>query len=312
MTQLAFIFPGQGSQQVGMGAELAQNYPIADATFEEADAALGRGLKQLCFEGPEADLKETENTQLAILTCSVAALRVLKEYNITPNAVAGHSLGEYSALVAAEALDFSDALRLVHARASFMAEAGKTQQGTMAAILGMETEQLQTLCETAAGIVNIANYNCPGQLVISGEVDAVDHVVSLAKAEIGERRCRPLPVSGAFHSPLMAPAQQKFKAVLDSVPLHSPQIDIVMNVTGKSATDADNIREFLSQQITQPVQWGKTLHTIKNTGITHFVEVGPGKVLSGLVKRTLSESNAMNAEDLKTLSLVTDEYGSDK
>ncbi len=312
MTQLAFIFPGQGSQQVGMGAELAQNYPIADATFEEADTALGRGLKQLCFEGPEADLKETENTQLAILTCSVAALRVLKAHNITPNAVAGHSLGEYSALVAAEALDFSDALRLVHARASFMAEAGKTQQGTMAAILGMETEQLQTLCETADGIVNIANYNCPGQLVISGEVDAVDHVVSLARAEIGERRCRPLPVSGAFHSPLMAPAQQKFKSVLDSVPLHSPQIDIVMNVTGKSATDADNIRELLSQQITQPVQWEKTLHTIKHTGITHFVEVGPGKILSGLVKRTLSESNAMNVEDLKTLSLVTDEYGSDK
>lgn len=312
MTQLAFIFPGQGSQQVGMGAELAQNYPIADATFEEADAALGRGLKQLCFEGPEADLKETENTQLAILTCSVAALRVLKAHNITPNAVAGHSLGEYSALVAAEALNFSDALRLVHARANFMAEAGKTQQGTMAAILGMETEQLQILCETADGIVNIANYNCPGQLVISGEVDAVDHVVSLAKAEIGERRCRPLPVSGAFHSPLMAPAQQKFKSVLDSVPLHSPQIDIVMNVTGKSATDADNIREFLSQQITQPVQWEKTLHTIKHTGITHFVEVGPGKVLSGLVKRTLSESNAMNVEDLKTLSLVTDEHGSDK
>ena len=312
MTQLAFIFPGQGSQQVGMGAELAQNYPIADATFEEADAALGRGLKQLCFEGPEADLKETENTQLAILTCSVAALRVLQAHNITPNAVAGHSLGEYSALVAAEALDFSDALRLVHARASFMAEAGKTQQGTMAAILGMETERLQTLCETADGIVNIANYNCPGQLVISGEVDAVDHVVSLAKAEIGERRCRSLPVSGAFHSPLMAPAQQKFKSVLDSVPLHSPQIDIVMNVTGKSATDADNIRELLSQQITQPVQWEKTLHTIKHTGITHFVEVGPGKVLSGLVKRTLSESNTMNVEDLKTLSLVTDTYGSDK
>ena len=310
MTQLAFIFPGQGSQRVGMGAELAQNYPIADAVFEEADAALGRGLRQLCFEGPEADLKQTENTQLAILTCSVAALRVLKEHNITPNAVAGHSLGEYSALVAAEALDFSDALRLVHARASFMAEAGKTQHGTMAAILGMETEQLQKLCETANGIVNIANYNCPGQLVISGEVDAVDHVVSLAKAEIGERRCRPLPVSGAFHSTLMAPAQQKFKSVLDSVPLAPPQIDIVMNVTGESATDADNIRQLLSQQITQPVQWEETLHTIKNSGITHFVEVGPGKVLSGLIKRTLPESSAMNVEDLKTLSLVTDAYGS--
>ena len=165
MTQLAFIFPGQGSQQVGMGAELAENYPVADAVFEEADVALGRGLRKLCFEGPEADLKQTENTQLAILTCSVAALRVLKEHTIIPNAVAGHSLGEYSALVAARVLDFSDALRLVHARASFMAEAGKTHQGTMAAILGMETEQLQKLCETADGIVKIANYNCPGQLV---------------------------------------------------------------------------------------------------------------------------------------------------
>ena len=311
MTQLAFIFPGQGSQRVGMGAELAENYPIAAAVFEEADTALGRGLRKLCFEGPEADLKQTENTQLAILTCSVAALRVLKEHSIIPNAVAGHSLGEYSALVTAGVLDFSDALRLVHARASFMAEAGKTQQGTMAAILGMETEQLQKLCETTDGIVQIANYNCPGQLVISGEVKAVNHVVSLAKAEIGERRCRPLPVSGAFHSPLMASAQQKFKSVLDSVSLYPPQVDIAMNVTGEFATDVDNIRQLLFQQITQPVQWEKTLHTIKNTGITHFIEVGPGKVLSGLVKRTLPESSAMNVEDLKTLSLVTDEYGSD-
>jgi [acyl-carrier-protein] S-malonyltransferase len=312
MTQLAFIFPGQGSQQVGMGAELAQNYPIANSVFEEADVTLGRGLAKLCFEGPEAYLKQTENTQLAILTCSVAALRVLKEHSIIPNAVAGHSLGEYSALVAAGVFDFSDALRLVHARANFMAEASETQQGTMAAILGMETEQLQKLCETADGIVNIANYNCPGQLVISGQVGAVNHVVSLAKAEIGARRCRALPVSGAFHSALMAPAQQKFKSVLDSVRLYPPQINIAMNVTGELATDADNIKELLFQQITQPVQWEKTLQTIENTGIKHFVEVGPGKVLSGLVKRTLPESSAMNVEDLKTLSLVTDEYGSGK
>ena len=310
MTQLAFIFPGQGSQQVGMGAELAENYSVADAVFKKADVTLGRGLRKLCFEGPEADLKQTENTQLAILTCSVATLRVLKAHNIMPNAVAGHSLGEYSALVAAGVLDFSDALRLVHARASFMAEAGETQQGTMAAILGMETERLQKLCETTEGIVNIANYNCPGQLVISGQVEAVNHVVSLAKAEIGARRCRLLPVSGAFHSALMAPAQQKFKSVLDSVTLHPPQIDIAMNVTGELATDAKDIKDRLFQQITQSVQWEKTLHTLTNTGITHFVEVGPGRVLSGLVKRTLPESSAMNVEDLKTLSLVTDAYGS--
>ena len=309
MTGLAFIFPGQGSQQVGMGSELARAYPSANTIFQEADAALGRALSQLCFEGPEDALKQTENTQLAILTCSVATLQILKESGITPNAVAGHSLGEYSALVSAGVIDFADALRLVNARASLMAEAGETQQGAMAAILGMEIEQLQQFCDTAEGIVNIANYNCPGQLVISGEVAAVNQVVSLAKVEIGERRCRLLPVSGAFHSLLMAPAQQKFKAVLDTVTLHPPQVGIVMNVTGELATDVENIRHLLFEQITQPVQWEKTLRTIEKNGITHFIEVGPGKVLSGLVKRTLSDSSALNVEDIKTLSVVTDEYG---
>ena len=309
---LAFIFPGQGSQQVGMGAELAQTYPAADAVFQEADAVLGRELRQLCFEGPEADLKQTENTQLAILTCSVAALQVLKECGVVPSAVAGHSLGEYSALVAAGVINFEDALHLVHARAGFMAEAGSTQQGTMAAILGMETERLQELCDTAEGVVSIANYNCPGQLVISGEIKAVNHVLDLAKAEIGARRCRPLPVSGAFHSTLMAPAQQKFAVPLESVTMQSPQVEVAMNVTGEFATDADDIRHLLLQQITRPVQWEKTLQTLEKTGITHFVEVGPGKVLSGLVKRTLPESSTMNVENIETLSLVTDEYGSDK
>ena len=306
---LAFIFPGQGSQRVGMGAELAHNYPAADAVFQEADAVLGRGLRQLCFEGPAADLKQTENTQLAILTCSVAALHVLKGYGVVPSAVAGHSLGEYSALVAAGVIGFEDALQLVQARASFMAEAGRIQQGTMAAILGMETGRLQELCDTAEGTVNIANYNCPGQLVISGEIGAVHHVLELAKAEIGARRCRPLPVSGAFHSPLMGPAQQKFASPLESVTMQLPQVDIVMNVTGEFATDADAVRDLLFQQITRPVQWEKTLQTLEKTGVTHFVEVGPGKVLCGLVKRTLPESSAVNVEDIETLSHVIGKHG---
>lgn len=309
MTQLAFIFPGQGSQQVGMGAEFARTYPTAGAVFQEADAFLGRALSQLCFEGPASDLKQTENTQLAILTGSVATLRVLKEFGIVPDAVAGHSLGEYSALVAAGVLDFSDALRLVNARAGLMAEAGETQQGTMAAILGMEIEQLQHLCDGTEGVVNIANYNCPGQLVISGEVDAVNQVVELAKAEIGARRCRLLPVSGAFHSPLMVSAQQKFGSVLNSVTLQPPKVDIAMNVTGEFVIDVENIRHLLFQQITQPVRWEKILHTLAQIGITHFVEVGPGKVLSGLVKRTLPESCVMNVEDVETLSLVADKMG---
>ncbi|MDE0638670.1 MAG: ACP S-malonyltransferase [Candidatus Poribacteria bacterium] len=309
MTQIAFIFPGQGSQKVGMGAELAETYPVAKNVFDEANNFLQRPLSQLCFEGPEAELKQTENTQLAILTCSIATLRVLTQLGIVPQVVAGHSLGEYSALVASGVLEFADALRLVGARAQFMAEAGEEQNGTMAAILGMEVKQLEHFCGEADGVVKIANYNCPGQLVISGEVDAVNKVVALASDEIGARRCRLLPVSGAFHSPLMESAQQKFQSVLDSVKLNPPQIDIAMNVTGEFATDLDNIKYLLFQQITEPVQWEKTLRAIDKTGITNFVEVGPGKVLSGLVKRTLPESATLNVEDVETLLLVTDEYG---
>ncbi len=309
MQQIAFIFPGQGSQRVGMGLELAENYSSAKAVFDEADVSLDRSLSQLCFKGPEEELKQTENTQLAILTSSVAALKVLTQLGVVPKMVAGHSLGEYSALMASGVLEFSDALRLVSARAQFMAEAGRERNGTMAAILGMETAQLQSICEKIEGVVKIANYNCPGQLVISGEVDAVNQAVTLASEEIGARRCRHLPVSGAFHSPLMESAQKKFQSVLDTVVFHQSKIDIVMNVTGECVTDTDSIKHLLFQQITEPVQWEKTLHTIYETGITHFVEVGPGKVLSGLVKRTFPESTGLNVEDVETLSLVIEEFG---
>lgn len=309
MTQFAFIFPGQGSQKVGMGAELSKTYPIASEVFDKADAYLGKAISELCFEGPESELKQTENTQLAILTCSIATLRILTQIGIVSKIVAGHSLGEYTALVAADVLDFTDALRLVSARAQFMAEAAQQQKGTMAAILGMPAEQLLKLCNQIDGVVNIANYNCPGQLVISGETEAVNEVVSLASSEIGARRCRPLPVSGAFHSPLMESAQEKFETVLNSVSFKDLQTEIVMNVTGEIVKDVDDIKKLLLQQIIEPVQWEKTLNTINDSGITHFVEVGPGAVLSGLVRRTLSESSVINVEDGKTLSIFTDEYG---
>ncbi len=285
-----------------MGAALAQEYPIARAVFDEADARVGsRQLSTLCFQGPAAALKQTENTQLAILTCSVATLRVLNHLGVVPKAVAGHSLGEYAALVAVGALGFSDALTLVRARAQAMAAAGEKRKGTMAAILGMEAERLQKLCEEAGGIVNIANYNCPGQLVISGEVDAVTRVVALASAEIGARRCRPLPVSGAFHSPLMEPAQKEFGPVLNGVKLHPPQLEVAMNVTGAFASDAAEIQGLLFRQITAPVQWETSLQTLAASGISHFVEVGPGKVLSGLVNRTVRGSVAVNVEDVESL-----------
>ncbi len=298
---VAFIFPGQGSQKVGMGAELAHNYPIARTVFDEAETQLGKPLGALCFNGPAEKLKQTENTQLAILTCSIAAWRVLNQLGILPDAVAGHSLGEYSALVAAGALDFSDALTLVQARAQAMAEAGEKRPGTMAAFLGMEAAHLQILCQKTKGIVNIANYNCPGQLVISGEVDAVNAVVNFAKTDIGARRCRLLPVSGAFHSPLMGFAQRQFEPILRDVRLRQPQIDVAMNVNGNFVSHPEDIRRLLFQQITAPVQWEQCLKTIASTGISHFVEVGPSKVLSGLVNRTLPGSTTVNVEDLKSL-----------
>ena len=308
MTEFAFIFPGQGSQKVGMGAELSTTYPIAAEVFDEADEILGRSISELCFEGPETELKQTENTQIAILTCSVATLRILTHLGIVPKVVAGHSLGEYSALIAAGVLDFKDALRLVSARAQFMSEAGIQKNGTMAAILGMPTEQLQNIINQVDGVVVIANFNCPGQLVISGENVAVNEVVALASEKIGARRCRPLPVSGAFHSPLMESAQEKFKPVIESVSFKPLQTDIVLNVTGDYVTDIDNIKRLLLQQIIEPVQWENTLNSIEKHGITNFIEVGPGTVLSGLVKRTLPDSSVMNVEDVETLSLFTDEY----
>ncbi len=315
---LAFLFPGQGAQKVGMGLELSQEYAAARAIFDEADAILSRKLSQLCFEGPAEALKQTENTQLAILTCSVAALRVLSEHGIAPTAVAGHSLGEYSALVAANVLAFSDALKLVEYRAQVMAEASQRQDCTMAAILGLDEATLQDLCAAAsspeatssgedasAGVVQIANYNCPGQLIVSGDTAAVEQVMDSAK-DAGARRCLRLEVSGAFHSSLMAPAQEKLQTVINDFQFNNPSIQVAANVTGNFVQTADEVRRLLIAQVTSAVQWENSTRTIGAAGISHFVEVGPGTVLSGMVRRTLPEAICLNVEDTKSLNKVMD------
>lgn len=304
---LAFLFPGQGSQKVGMGLELAQEYSAARAVFDEADAILNRKLSQLCFEGPAEALKQTENTQLAILTCSVAALRVLDEHGIVPKAVAGHSLGEYSALVAANALTFSDAVKLVEYRAQVMAEASQRQDCTMAAILGLDEATLQDRCEAASsvGVVQIGNYNCPGQLIVSGDTAAVERVMDGAK-DAGARRCLRLEVSGAFHSALMAPAQEQLQTVINDFRFNDPTVQVAANVTGDFVQTADEVRRLLIAQVTSAVQWEKSTRTIGAAGISHFVEVGPGTVLSGMVRRTLPEAICLNVEDVKSLDKVRD------
>ena len=309
---IAFLFPGQGSQKVGMGLDFFQEYATARKVFDEADAVLNRKLSHLCFEGPAEALKQTENTQLAVLTCSVAALRILNERGITPHAVAGHSLGEYSALVAANVLTFADALKLVEYRAKVMADASQRQSCTMAAVLGLDETTLQDLCEAAlpAGVIQIGNYNCPGQLIVSGDTAAVERVMDSAKAA-GAKRCLQLEVSGAFHSALMAPAQEQLQTVIDDFQFNDPRVQVVANVTGDAVQTTDEIRRLLIAQVTSAVQWEKSIRTIGAAGISHFVEVGPGAVLSGLVRRTLPKAICLNVEDIKSLDKVIGVVGSD-
>jgi [acyl-carrier-protein] S-malonyltransferase len=312
MTELAFIFPGQGSQKAGMGLELVQAYPTARATFDEADSVLGRGLSQLCFEGPTEALQQTENTQLAVLTCSIATLRVLQELGISPRVVAGHSLGEYSALVAAQVLDFSDALNLVEHRSRFMAEASGRQECAMAAILGLDENTLKGFCADAqsVGVVQIANYNCPGQLIISGDAAAVQKVVERGKEKVGAKRCRLLPVSGAFHSPLMEPARGQLQSVIGDFDFRPPQTEFVANVTGDFVSTPEEIRQLLVNQVISPVQWEKSIRLIGGTGVSHFVEIGPGKVLCGMVRRTLDDATCLNVEDIRSLEKTIESLSS--
>src|ERR1700674_1650486 len=301
MSRVAFVFPGQGSQYAGMGKELAESFPAARAVFEEADSALGFSISELCFTGSGDELKLTENTQPAILTASVAIYRVLEEKGVRPDFVAGHSLGEYSALVAAGALTFADALRLVRRRGQYMQEAVPAGEGAMAAILGMRPGQVMELCRKAAeGLVAPASLNSPEQTVISGHAAAVKRAVEQASAA-GAKRAVMLPVSAPFHSEMMQPAQKRLEKDLRATQFAPLKFPLVTNVDAAVITDGDEAREALIRQVSLPVLWEKSMRELVELGTATFVEVGPGRVLSGVLRQIERSVHCVNVEDAKSL-----------
>src|ERR1700726_2587748 len=300
---IAFLFPGQGSQAVGMGKELAANYPVARQTFEEADEALGYNLSQLCFEGPEEKLRLTEITQPAILTASVAALRVLREKSVSPSFVAGHSLGEYSAHVAAATIGFPDAVRTVRNRGKYMQEAVPVGVGAMAAILGMDLGKVTAVCDDAAQgeVCQPANINSPEQIVISGNTAAVERAAKLAD-ERGAKRAKLLPVSAPFHCSLMKPAQDRLEGDLRKLAVQEPIYPVVCNVDAELVTDDLRARDTLVRQVTGSVKWDPCMRLLIAQGVQTFIEVGPGKVLCGLMRQIDRSKTCMNVNDNASLT----------
>jgi len=299
MSRSAFIFPGQGSQYPGMGKELADNFAVARHVFEEADDALGIKLSSICFAGSEEELKLTANTQPAILTASIAVLKVVEqETGLKADYVAGHSLGEYSALVCSGALAFADAVRTVRARGTFMQEAVPVGTGAMAAMLSIEKEVLEEICTEAAqgDIVSPANFNSPGQIVIAGSVAAVNRAIEIAKAK-GFRKAMILPVSAPFHCALMKPAADRLAGVLDKVEVFDMQLPVFANADAAPNSDKGRVRPLLVTQVCAPVLWEQSVLAMVELGISSFVEIGPGKVLSGLVKRITKDVVISNIED---------------
>jgi [acyl-carrier-protein] S-malonyltransferase len=299
---IAFMFPGQGSQQVGMGRDLAAMYPVAQETFDEADAALGYKLSQLCFEGPEDKLKLTEITQPAILTVSVAAWRVLQSQGMTPSYVVGHSLGEYSAHVAGRTLSFTDAVRTVRNRGKYMQEAVPVGVGAMAAILALPAEEVEQVCaEVAQGeVCQAANLNSPDQTVISGNKAAVERAAELGKKR-GAKRAILLPVSAPFHCALMQPAQDRLAEDLSRLEFHNPEVPVMCNVDAVLVSTGDASRAALIRQVTGAVQWVKSMRALIALGVENFVEVGPGKVLCGLMRQLDRSRSCVNVEDEASL-----------
>jgi len=307
MSKLAFLFPGQASQYPGMGRDLASNFPESQAVFNEADAALGFSLSQLCFDGSEEDLKLTANTQPSILTVSIAAWRALEKKGITPDFAAGHSLGEYSALVAAGSLDFSAAVKIARKRGQYMQEAVPAGEGSMAAILGLSPTDVAEVCKKAAQgeVVSPANLNSPEQTVVSGTSAAVKRAVEIA-SQSGAKRAVILPVSAPFHCALMQPAQKRLEPDLRAAKFSVLRFPVITNVEAEAETSGDEAREALIQQVTMPVRWLDSIREMIAQEVTIFVEVGPGKVLSGLLRQIDRSVRCFNVEDAASLQSTAD------
>ena len=301
-SSIAFLFPGQGSQYAGMGKELAENFPAAKQVFEEADEALSFSISRLCFEGPEEDLQLTENTQPAILSVSVAAFRAIQTQGLpAPAFVAGHSLGEYSALVAAGAMSLGDAVRTVRARGRYMQEAVPVGTGAMAAVIGGERDAIEQACREASGnqVCSVANINSPNQVVIAGNTEAVDRAMELLKGVA--KRVIKLNVSAPFHCALMKPAQDRLAFELEQLAFTEPTPSVITNVDAKITSAPGDLRDSLLRQVSAPVRWLESMELLFQHGVTTFVEVGPGKVLSGLMRQINRDVNCLNVEDSVSL-----------